>query len=118
VDGPRIDLVRQAILSHCTGDFAWINARQELLACGRHNHGFTAIEIRELAKAWVEGGGEIYCRRETREEYRSWRDYYYFVVIGEIDEFPHGLFIEMELTDPDSDNPLVSILNAHESSFS
>jgi hypothetical protein len=117
VDGPLIDLVRKAILSRYTGDFAWINARQELLAGGQHNHGFTAVEIKELAEAWVNSGGEICCRQETREGYRNQRDYYYFVNIEGIDEFPRGLFVEMELTDPDPDDPIVSILNAHESSF-
>ncbi|MBI1913529.1 MAG: hypothetical protein HYS12_02055 [Planctomycetes bacterium] len=119
MNGPRIDLVRQAALSRCTGDFEWIDDRVALrVASARENQGFTAPEIRELAQTWIRGGGEIHCAEENRPNWRNRRDYYYWIIIEGIDEFhPRGLFVEMELTDADETDPLVSLLNAHPPTF-
>jgi hypothetical protein len=118
LNGPRIDLVRRAAESRFTGDFEWIDDRVALrVASDRQNQGFTAPQIRELAQAWICGGGEIRCAEEGRSNWQHRRDYYYWVVIDGIDEFPRGFFVEMELTDDDEADPIVSLLNAHPSSF-
>jgi len=118
VNGPRIDLVRQAALSRYTGDLEWINAREALrVASDPRNCGFTAPEIRELAQAWIRGGGEILCTEEDRSNWRHRRDYYYWIIIEGIDDFPRGLFVEMELTEADETDPIVSLLNAHPPTF-
>jgi hypothetical protein len=70
-----------------------------------------------LTRAWVQGGGAICCNREERTNWMHRREFYYYVLIEGIDEFPRNLFVEMELTDDSSDNPMVSLVNAHPSSF-
>lgn len=45
------------------------------------------------------------------------RDFVYWVIIEGIDEFPRGLYVEMELTDLDPKDPIVSLLNAHPPTF-
>ncbi len=115
---PRIDLVIKAAVSHYGGDFEWINDRTQLrVGSDPRNQGFSAVLIRTLAKAWVAGGGEVQCTEEQRENWRDLRDYYYWMVIEGIDEFPRGLFVEMVLTDDDEEDPVVHLVNAHPSSF-
>lgn len=115
---PKVDLVRKAILSRYRGDFEWINDKELLRASGdSRNRGFTGPEIRELTRAWVLGGGAIYCEPETRESYRDKRSFWYYLVIEGIDEFPKGEFVEMELIDEDREDPVVRIVNAHPPTF-
>lgn len=115
---PQVDLVRVAILSQCRGDFEWITDRELLrTSSDPRNRGLTGSEIRALTLAWVLGGGAIYAEPEVREDYRSQRDFWYYVVIEGIEEFSQGLFVEMQLTDNDPKDPIVHILNAHPPSF-
>lgn len=58
-------------------------------------------------------GGKIRQVKEKRPEY-SHRDYWYKVIVPYPDLFRKGLFVEMELFDPDPDCPVVHLLNAHE----
>lgn len=119
MNGPRIDLVIRAAQSRYTGDFEWLDERvQRRIASDHGLHGFTPPEIRNLAQAWIRGGGEVLHAEENRHNWRYLRDYYYWVVIPGIDEFPRGLFVEMAIADYDETDPIVSLLNAHESSFS
>ena len=60
----------------------------------------------------MRNGGHIEQKIETRDEWKSCRDYWYMVVIP-LPDFPHGLFVEMELADDDDEVPIVSLLNAH-----
>jgi hypothetical protein len=51
---------------------------------------------------------------ETREEYRDDFRFYYKVIIP-VDDFRHGVFVEMRLTgDEDPEYPEVTLFNAHE----
>lgn len=119
MDGLRTDLVRKAILSSCTGDCEWVDDKTALrVGFDSSNAGLTAPEIKELTKAWVAGGGAIFGKQEDRVNWRHKRDFVYWIVIEGIDEFPKGFFVEIELTDDDPDDPMVSLLNAHPSSFS
>jgi hypothetical protein len=117
VAGLRIDLVKKAILSRFTGDFGWFDDRAfQLVASNPANKGLTPAEIRLLTQAWVKRGGKIKGEKEDREIWRDRRDYWYWVVIQGIDEFPTGLFVEMELNDADEQDPMVCLVNAHPSS--
>lgn len=76
------------------------------------NRGLTAVEIREMAKDWIDNGGQISCVEERREGYRDRRHYHYDVVIDPLDGFPSGLYVYMEL-DTRGGEPTVDLLNAH-----
>jgi len=120
IDSPecRIDLVRKAAEAGFGGDFTWIDDKEAMrVTFDPRNRGFTAQEIRELARAWIRGGGEIRCVPEARENRKHRRHFHYDIVIEGIDEFPSGLYVEMELTEPDEEEPAVSLLNAHPASF-
>jgi hypothetical protein len=43
------------------------------------------------------------------------REFWYKIIIpvDPAEDFPRGLFVELELTDDDPDCPVVSLLNAH-----
>ena len=83
------------------------------------NRGLTAPEIREYARDWIREGGHISCVRETREGYRDRRHFHYDIVVQNLDgfELKRGLYVEMELREPDENMPAVSLLNAHPPSF-
>ncbi len=118
MDQSPVDLVRKAVLSTCTGDLVWIDDRTPIrVGNDPRNRGLTADEIKKLTRDWVQKGGDIECTREGREGYREKRDFYYWVVIQGLAEFPKGLFVEMELTDDDQSDPVVSLLNAHPPAF-
>ena len=115
---PSVDLVRKAILSTCTGDFEWIDDKVALRVSGdAANQGLTPPEIKRLAQEWVRMGEKIFVKAEDRELWREKRDYVYWIVIRGIEEIPAGLFVEIELSDDDADDPIASIVNAHPSSF-
>jgi hypothetical protein len=118
VDSPdcRIDLIQKSAAAGATfrSAFDWINDKQALLvASNPDNRGLTAKEIRELAEEWINLGGKIKCVPETRESYRDRRYFHYDVIIIPLSEFPRGLYVEMELSNPDENDPSVSLLNAH-----
>ena len=76
--------------------------------------GLTAAEIRELAKEFIRQGGKIKCAPENRADYKDRRYFHYDIIIKDFpDDFPYGLYVEMELFDPNEDEPVVNILNAH-----
>ena len=104
--------------SSCTNDCEWVDDKTALrVGTDRRNQGLTAPEIREIARAWVQGGGAVYSKVEDRPNWTHRREFVYWIVVDGIDEFPHGFFIEIELTGEDEDCPYVSLLNAHPSSF-
>lgn len=117
VDPPncREDLVRKAAAEATfPSAFDWINDREALRVTeDSRNQGLTAIEIRELAREWIRMGSRIACVQETRQGYRDRRHFHYDVILENIDGFPRGLYVEMELSSPDEDTPTVSLLNAH-----
>jgi hypothetical protein len=77
------------------------------------NRGLTPPQILELTQWWVRGGGVVECNREDRENWRGEWDYYYWTVIDGIEDIPSGLFVEMRLLDPDPNDPVVILVNAH-----
>jgi hypothetical protein len=120
IDSPncRIDLIRKAAESSFGGDFNWIEDKEALrVTTDPRNRGFTALEIREPARAWIRGGGEIRCVPEERENRKHRRHFHCDIVIDGIDEFPRGLYVELELTEANEEEPEVSLLNAHPASF-
>jgi hypothetical protein len=113
----REDLVRKAAEagSHFRSAFDWINDKQANLATNcPGNRGLTAKEIREIAEEWILSGKPITCTPERRELYIARRYFHYDIVI-DLPDFPRGLYVEMELTDPNG--PTVSLLSAHPPSF-
>lgn len=116
---PRVDLVRQAARSSFKDDFEWINDKEMLRVTGNPaNRGYSAIEIRELAREWIANDNPIECVPETRTDYRDRRNNHYDVIISPLSEFPHGLFVYMELHfQEDDEEPVVRLLNAHPPTF-
>jgi hypothetical protein len=60
--------------------------------------------------------GHIEQRREGREQWKHRREFVYEAIV-EVEGFLHGLYVEMELSNPDRELPEVSLLNAHPPSF-
>jgi hypothetical protein len=109
----RIALVRLAASSGLSNCFDWIDSEVALRVSGDPaNQGFTAITIRQLAQAWIVGGGEIREWVENRENWIHRREFWYSITVN-IDGFPRGEFVEMELVDNDPEFPVVALLNAH-----
>jgi hypothetical protein len=114
----REDLVKQAASSNFLPDFDWINDKEALrVSNDPANRGLTANEIRELAREWINKGGEIKCVPETRSPYCDRRHFHYDVIIKPLDGFPKGLLVYMELCQKGRDDPSVNLLNAHPPSF-
>jgi hypothetical protein len=111
----RVALVRKAIsLAHVGGCFEWLDDKVQIrVGNDPANHGLTPTEIRVLARGWViDQGGVIREKRERRTEWMDRREYFYYVV--PVAGFLRGLFVEMELEDPDPDCPVVFLVNSHE----
>jgi hypothetical protein len=122
VDSPvcREDLVRMAAKAGVSfrSAFDWINDKAATRAANDpSNRGLTAVEIRRLAEDWVLQGNNIECVRERRELYSSRRHFHYDIIIEDLPDFPRGLYVEMELSSADENDPSVSLLNAHPPSF-
>jgi len=118
IDPPkcRVDLVLNAATtaSSFQSAFDWIDETQALRAGeDPQNRGLTAREIRDLAQDWIVAGNKIRCVPEKREIYRDRRHFHYDVIVENLDEFPRGLYVEMELANSDEDDPTVNVLNAH-----
>jgi hypothetical protein len=111
----RKDLIQKAAESTFPSDFDWISDKEaNRVTNDASNRWLTATAIRELARDFIKNGGEIKCTPEKREPYKDRRHFHYDIVIsGFPDDFPHGLYVEMELNDPDENEPVVKLLNAH-----
>jgi hypothetical protein len=115
--GCREDLVKKAARSTFTPDFDWINDKEAIRVTeNQANRGLTAIEIRELAREWIGSGGPIKCVAEKREPYNTRRHRHYDIIIQGLAGFPRGLYVEMEISNPDETEPAVNLLNAHPAS--
>src|SRR5208282_5804906 len=93
--------------------FDWINGRQAILATSVCN--IPAPEIREYARDWILGGGEIRCVPETDRPER--RHFHYNITIDGVPGFSRGLYVKLELFCTDEKTPTVNMLNAHEPTF-
>lgn len=113
----KIELVRKAILSRRTGDCEWVDDKTALrVGSDQSNQGLTPVAIKLLLQEWIAQGGDLRCTAEHRENWRDKRDFYYWTVM-EVPGFRRGLFVDMELTDDDVDDPIVYLLNAHPRRF-
>jgi hypothetical protein len=114
VSGPSdLDLVRKALTSGLSNCVEWIDDKAaNRVRNNSANRGLTPEGIKKLTVAYVLAGGLIEQRAEEREEWKPRRDFWYRLVIP-VEDFPHGLFVEMELLDDDPDVPVVALLNAH-----
>jgi hypothetical protein len=110
-DPAELDLVYKAIKSGVTGCYEWDDHEAERLRGDPGLQGLTPEFIRLRLHEHVVEGGAIQQVPERRPEYNH-RAFCYKTVITE-PGFKHGLFVEMELTDEDTDLPCVTLLNAH-----
>jgi len=115
-EATQLELVRKAITSRLGGCCEWDSDAAERLRFDRSLAGLTPAVIKELLQDFVTDHPErVTARRETRERYRDERDFWFYVIIPDVEEFVHGLFVELILEDdPDPDVPRVMIVNAHE----
>lgn len=112
-----VHLVRAAILSKYTGDCEWVDERTaQRIRRDPANRNLPPEAIKQLLQDWVRANNPIYCKVEDRENWKNKRDFVYWVVIDH-PSFDRGLFVELELADPDPNDPRVVILNAHPASF-
>lgn len=110
-DPAQLALARKAIADGVTGCYEWDGRQAERVRNDARLQGLTPEYLRQRLREHVCGGGAITQHEEKRPEY-SYRDYWYKAILPE-SGFKHGVFIELELTDPDPDLPAVTIWNAH-----
>jgi hypothetical protein len=114
----QLDLVCLALRQGLGGGVEWIDdATIARVRNNPANRGLTPEGIKQLVIQHVRKGGKVDQRQEERAPWRDRREFWYRVVL-DLDEFPRGLFVEMELTIDDPDVPMVSLLNAHPQSSS
>jgi hypothetical protein len=116
-----IDLVPQAISAGIFGQIQWDDRSDERARSNPDLQGLTPEFIRRLLHAFVDGGGRLDERRETRTDWLHanadrpvyYRDFWYRAIVPVPDLFPNGLFVEVRLFDDDTQDPWVEIVNAH-----
>jgi hypothetical protein len=74
--------------------------------------GLTPEGIKKLLIEFVIQTGKVSQKKETRDPWKNNYQFYYKAIVP-VEEFKHGLFIEMRLVDDDADFPVVAIVNAH-----
>ena len=114
----RADLVLKAATAgeRFQSAFDWINDKEELrITNNPANRGLTGKEVRELAREWIINGNPIKCVPEKRDDYKDRRHHHYDIVIP-LDDFPKGLYVEMEIFDSNESDPAVNLLSAHPAS--
>ncbi len=118
-DECRLDLVILAARSTFPSHFDWLEEKIAIrVASDSRNRGLTAKGIRELAREFIKGGGEITCSPEVRPLYSDRRNFKYSVIVKPLNDFPRGLYVEMELQyEEDEDLPVICLLNAHPPTF-
>jgi hypothetical protein len=108
-----LELVRKAITSRVRGCCDWTETAAQRVR-ERSCNGLSPEYITELLQDYVCDHPEaVTARRESREEYRGVCEFWFRVILP-VDEFTHGLFIEIVLEDDDRVVPSVVIVNAHE----
>ena len=76
--------------------------------------GLTPEAIKTEVRNFVRAGGKISQVIEKRAEYvDEWEFYYKAIILDEDPNFPHGIFVEMRLADPDPEMPMIWLVNAH-----
>jgi hypothetical protein len=110
-DPDDVELVRKAILSSTTGDCEWSESASRRMRSDPSLSELTEEGVKILLQEYVAQGGSIYRRTEKRTEYPQ--DYWYRVVVP-VNQFRHGLFVEIILVDEDPGAPAVQIVSVHE----
>ena len=114
----ELRLVTEAVRSGTTGCVVWKDERLETrVRRDAALQGLTPEGINDILIDFVQGGGRIHQKRETRDDWKGLSEYVYEVSI-ELPDFSRDLFIELVLSDPvDEDCPVAVIVSAHLSSF-
>ena len=112
MDPTELELVRRAIVRRVTGDCEWDDRAARRVRRDRDLRGLTPEGIKALLQDHVRQGGQVDQLPENRPEYADRR--FWYRVIVPVDEFTHGLFVEIVLDDDDPEDPAVRIVNAHE----
>ena len=109
----EFDLVKKAILlgRTVTGCCEWEDRALRRIEKDPEVAGLTPSAIRQLTIEFVAADGIIRQVTEQRPEFNDY-DFYYKVILS-VPEFPHELFVELRLVDPDTDLPTVLLVNAH-----
>jgi hypothetical protein len=109
----ELDLVKKAILlgQTVTGCCEWDDRAFWRVQKDPDLAGLTPSAVRQFTIEFVVAGGIIRQVEEQRPEYNDF-SFYYKVVLS-VPEFPHELFVELRLVDPDVDCPTVLLVNAH-----
>ena len=116
-----VDLVHQAIAAGMFGQILWDDRADERARSDPELQGLTPEAIRRMLHDFVNGGGRLDLRQETRQEWLAanadrpphYRDSWYRAVIDVPGLFAKGLFVEARLFDDDPQDPWVEIVNAH-----
>jgi hypothetical protein len=113
-DPSDLELVYRAILSRCTGDCEWDDKAARIARSNPDLSGLTPEGISELLRDHVAASGRniIDRRPEIRPEWND-REYWYRVIVP-VEQFTHGLFVEIILVNDDPEAPAVQIVSAHE----
>jgi hypothetical protein len=102
------------VLSRYTGDCEWVDDKTMVrVGANPDNQSLSPAAVKRILQDHVRGGGFIYCKHETRENWKDSRNFVYWAVIP-VAGFDSALYVEMELFDSD---PRVHLLNAHPASF-
>lgn len=108
-------LVVQALTCRLSNVVEWINDKQaNQVRSNPANRDLGPEEIKTLVRDHVRAHGSksVEQRPETRPQWVGKREYWYRVIIP-LEDFPTGLFVELELLDDDPEVPVVALLNAH-----
>jgi hypothetical protein len=111
-DPAELSIVELALKCGVTGCVVWNPRQAERVRKELAKHRITPELILIESVKFVQSGGAVLQAKETRPEYDH-RVYYYKVIVP-FASFANGLFVEMELTDPDPEVPTVTLVNAHE----
>lgn len=113
----RVRLIRAAAASGLSNCFDWLDDTVQENTRRQDLRGLTLSTIKRLAREWiVNHNGTVHERPGNRPVDSGRRDFWYFVIVpvDPLEDFPRGLFVEMELAEPyDPEVPVVYLLNAH-----
>ena len=114
----QLQLVTEAVRCRTTNCLVWKDERlQNRVRRDSALCGLTPEGISDLLIEFVEDGGRIRQKRETRATWGGQCDYVYEVLIP-VSDLPRDLFVELILSDPiDEECPVAIIVSAHLTSF-
>src|SRR5688572_10131154 len=102
----ELALVRTALTCSLSNCVEWVDDRTALrVRSDPDNRGLTPEAIKKLVREFAKAHPEsIEQRRETRDEWRGQREFWYCVIVP-VEGFRDGFFIELVLSDDDPDCP-------------